>query len=244
MLSALACALRSQLDRLSNACNNVLTLRARMPAPSEYGKSAHWLRHQGQPTAVLCLRPPEKQGLPLLILHDVFRQFVLDLDPKRFGNLAGLSEVSAAKSVADSLCAVMGRPFESEATRRSTFESQTKSLFPNSWEQECSVSSKFEAHKGKIDSCFSVNGVVCIMREDKAEPGQGNGDAYIQLSRGYQMYVTMIGEISQVDLIGEDNPDNLERRLLLHGAPTFLVCVIGESLPFHLAHPYKPAEHL
>ena len=82
------------------------------------------------------------------------------------------------------------------------------------------------------------------MREDKAEPGQGNGDAYIQLSRGYQMYVTMIGEISQVDLIGEDNPDNLERRLLLHGAPTFLVCVIGKSLLFHLAHPYKPAEHL
>jgi len=71
------------------------------------------------------------------------------------------------------------------------------------------------------NASYSINGVWCIIREDKKEPGNG-GDGYMQIARDFQLYVSQLRE--KIDLVLED------------GAPKFL-CIFG-MLPLHFPLPH------
>lgn len=112
----------------------------------------------------------------------------------------------------------MGEAFSEEEapSRTMAFDSCVSSLFskyhvPHEMQTLSKGNSRF------VNDSYSINGILCIIREDK-EPGDG-GDAYMQIARDFQLYVSHL--LKKEDLILED------------GAPTFLLCISG-MLPIHL----------
>ena len=61
--------------------------------------------------------------------------------------------------------------------------------------------------------------VPIALREDKLEFGQGGSDPYMQIARCYDLVVEVLTDHSTKDI----NASNF----LTHGAPCFLICLIG-----------------
>ncbi|KAG8919148.1 hypothetical protein FRC02_001857 [Tulasnella sp. 418] len=179
------------------------------PPPSGYAVRTVWPIWQEKNAAIKCLRPTHQQGLPLQILHGVFRQFRLQAN----GELPATAEAAAAIESASLLCSEMGNSFPDEKARQQRFDECIDSLIGSKkWQRQYTINSKNESRTAIVDRCLIMNDVLCIIREDKVEIGEGN-DVYMQVSRDFQMYISY--------LRGESSP------LLDHGAPTFLVCVFG-----------------
>jgi hypothetical protein len=186
------------------------------PPPSDYAHHSVWSEWQEGDTAILCLRPTDKQGLSLTVLHDVFRQFQVQARTSISNETYGVHAMQSSMR----LCEQMGNAFsEEEAPSRSmAFDSCVSSLFSKYHvPHEMQTSSKDNA--GFLNDSYSINGILCIIREDK-EPGDG-GDAYMQIARDFQLYIYHL--LKKEDHILED------------GAPTFLLCISG-MLPIHFPY--------
>jgi len=180
------------------------------PPPSLYAQHAVWGEWQQKETAILCLRPSGKQGLALSLLHDIFRHFQLQARTPISSNGP---HAAAAMCAAYNLCQQMGDSFINEEARTEAFESCVKSLFPESvWHHQHLMEAESEGHFGYFDASYSIGGILRIIREDNIEPGDG-GDSYMQSARDYQLYISNLRE--------KKDP------FLMHGAPTFLLCVFG-----------------
>jgi hypothetical protein len=182
------------------------------PPPSDYAHHSVWSEWQEDDTAILCLRPTDKQGLSLTVLHDVFRQFQVQARTSISNETYGIHAMQSALR----LCEQMGDAFSEEEapSRTMAFDSCVSSLFSKYHvPHEMQTLSNF----GFLNDSYSVNGILCIIREDK-EPGDG-GDAYMQIARDFQLYVS--------HLLKEEDP------ILEDGAPIFLLCITG-MLPIHL----------
>jgi len=86
-------------------------------------------------------------------------------------------------------------------------------------EAECQLKSTPFGHYGKIDRCIQEADIPIALREDKLELGHEGSDAYMQISRCYDLLIRVLTALSAKN----SNASNF----LTHGAPCFLICLIG-----------------
>jgi len=84
---------------------------------------------------------------------------------------------------------------------------------------ECQLKPTPFGHYGKIDRCIQEADIPIALREDKLDLGHGGSDAYMQISRCYDFLVGVLTSRSN----NYPNASNF----LAHGAPCFLICLIG-----------------
>jgi hypothetical protein len=185
-----------------------------MPVPSSFALA--WAEAQEGPDAILCLRPPEKQGLPLITLHEAFLHFVNESK-----KALPATEVDAFKA-AFQLCDAMARHHDNEIARGVAFN---KALDPfisqDLWLPEITMSGG-PGMSGRLDGALQTEpGVLPLLREDRGELGT-NGDPYMQLSRVFQVFVKW-KESEEQEMIGV-------AKFLLIVAGTcrmYLMCFLG-----------------
>jgi len=196
--------LAKQLYFLAKSKMAIASMRS---PPSEFALS--WAEEH---LDILCMRPTERTGIPLETLHETFYRFRCQAK-KPFEESA--QTISSART-ARCLVRTMGDAFDDEESQTQLFDDCIETLFP--WKMGVSVSPKSERCQGRIDASFTLHGfaVAAILREDKNEPGHG-GDPYMQLARGYHMYVEQL----------KDSTDSDAMLALAHGVPMFLLCVQG-----------------
>ena len=179
------------------------------PSTKSFGARTIWSSYQKTKDGIFCLRPPDKTGLPLIILDDVFRVFCLDIDSEP------PLHTSESAHAASQLCSSMGRQLN-EANRGKDLEECLKGLLGGGWGKQCNLDKK---DSRKQECALEINGRVCLLWQAKSELSS-DGDAYMQVSRAYQMLTEALLETDQ--------------GLLRLGAPTFLVCVVGKSIALGL----------
>jgi len=184
-----------------------------LPAPSDFAKPPVWRKAQ-EATPILCLRPPNARGLPLTTLHHVFRQFHYESSSP----LPTTTETVAVQIAASKLCLRMGEAFKNEAERGEVFDECVNGILEKG-EAECKFQPHPTSHYGKIDRCIREANIPILLREDKQEFGLGGPDAYMQLARCYDLVVGVLTNSIEID----SDANNY----LTHGAPCFLICLMG-----------------
>jgi hypothetical protein len=174
------------------------------PSASEYAKPKIWSAWQQKSTAILNLRPSDKQGLPLAILHPIFTRFRVTVQQQPL--------TAVALRIAYNLCIEMANSFKDEKARRDAFETCIKPFFRGyKFEHEIIVESTFERHDSRVDLLISLNEHPVLGGENKNE--FTTGDAYMKISRVYQTWINHLKD---------ENP-----AMLPHGAPMILTCLMG-----------------
>ncbi|KAG9029951.1 hypothetical protein FRB95_004704 [Tulasnella sp. JGI-2019a] len=195
----------SRLSDVLKLFTSIFEARLTPPPPSEYARASVWKEWQTKEQAILCLRPPRQLGLPLSVLHDVFRKFQLQVDDPLSQTNKGASFLEAAYS----LCNAMGFNFRDVNQRSQAFEQSVQPILKY-WSPEYPVSASAELYGDQVYTWPRQEGVLTVIREGKTELGEGH-DAYMKASRAYQVYVTSLRE--------KKSP------LLDQGAPTFLLAI-------------------
>ncbi|KAG8817439.1 hypothetical protein FRC17_011233 [Serendipita sp. 399] len=170
-----------ELWGLYKSAHEVVLTKQAMPTPSAFGKRNVWPKAQEGPDAILCLRPPDKQGLPLILLHSAFLTFVNELDRP-------LSPADApVLKISRELCKEMAKPYDEDTNSRTdAFNEAIRPVFPTyDWLFEFSLGSQ-PGSSGKLDGALSD---FRILRVDKAELGSNTSDPYMQLARGFQAFI-------------------------------------------------------
>jgi len=150
-----------------------------MPPPSLFALKSHWTRAQQGPNANLCLRPPDKRGLPLITLHEAFLFFVNE-SKKPFP-----AREVAALQAAYHLCTAMAEPYESDSERCFVFN---QVLSPFIYQDEWETKIRFGSEPGE---CGRIGGALsnyALLREYKGELDTG-GDPYMKIACGFQAFV-------------------------------------------------------
>ena len=186
------------------------------PPPSQYNQYKNWAIWQMKDTAIHCGRPPEKRGLELSILDDVFQKFREDAESPWPKTDAG----NDAFQLASLLCQEMPQSYQNEAHRGKTFQSLVEKILSSSshhWSPEVTIKRQGEGESrfARIDTIFAVKGITFVIQETKIELGEGH-DVFMQLCRDYQIYVSSLREAHE---------DHREQ-----GASTFLICLMGELI--------------
>lgn len=194
-------------QKLLPACRALVKLQSVAPSPSQYAQLKNWAHWQAKPTAILCLRPTEKQGLPLSLLHPVFSAFTHQVTNPP---LPDDEDTVAAESAAFLLCQKMGDVFNTEYDRQEVFSACVDGLL-GEWQHHHRIRSVEEGRSARVDGYLRV-GDSATLRVDKLEPGEA-GDPYMQIARSYQILVAHGKEQGWITY--------------KHGTPTFLLCVLG-----------------
>jgi hypothetical protein len=142
------------------------------PPPSDYAHHSVWSEWQGDDTAILCLRPTD------LPLHDVFRQFQVQARTSISNETYGIHAMQSALR----LCEQMGDAFSEEEapSRTMAFDSCVSSLF-SKYHVPHEMQTLSKGNFGFLNDSYSINGILCIIREDNG------GDAYMQIARDFQL---------------------------------------------------------
>ncbi|KAK2460499.1 hypothetical protein APHAL10511_007505 [Amanita phalloides] len=192
-----------------------------LPSPSDFGKDGRWGEEQRKEGHIYCLRPPEARSLPLCILHNVFRQYLLNI--KQPLPLASDTAVTAQR-IATNLCAKMGVSVSNKSTtaHHSRDNKRTKEFdacisdFLGKVEPMYYLNPDRNAHSGIADGALLMNGILIALREMKAEPG-ASGNAYMQVARCYDLAVKVLQQ-------------NRADAYMRQGAPMFLLCIVGPMI--------------
>ncbi|KAF8150245.1 hypothetical protein B0H34DRAFT_679126 [Crassisporium funariophilum] len=187
------------------------------PPPSAMAQKDCWMERQQKYDDLLCMRPTERSGLPIVTLHPAFRNYRQRLRSKTL-----VPPDSVALQVAGALCEVMGGYFQHEKARGEKFDQCVEPLLP-SWRRTV-VTSKSEQTRAEPDRTLDSHGghrrlFWLSVREDNVELGEA-GDAYMQNSRNYHLYVKSL----------QEDPHSESVNFLKHGAPMFLLALIGPTL--------------
>ena len=190
----------------------VRQLQNDLPAPSDFARHEVWPEAQ-KDAPILCLRPPNARGLPLTTLHHVFLRFQHETS-----STLPTTETVAVQIAASELCSRMGEPFEDEASRSKAFDECVSGVLEKG-EVGCQLKPYPSGHHGKIDQCIREANIPIALHEDKLEYGHGGSDAYMKIACCYNLLVGVLTSCSAKD----SNASNF----LTHGAPCFLICLIG-----------------
>jgi len=144
----------------------------------------------------------------------VFLQFQLEaLRP-----LSMTTDTVAAKVAAKDLCYTMGDSFETEEERGIAFDHCVSGVLEKGkagyW-----LSSDSVIHGGKADRCIQEAKIPIALRQHELEFGSGGADAYIQIARTYHLLTIVLTDRAKTDINA--------RSFLAHGAPCFLICLVG-----------------
>ena len=130
------------------------------PTPSEFADSKIWDAWQDRDNAILCLRPAERRGWLIPLMHKAFCDFTRHFHEPHLNQ-----DTAEYLSMADTLCATMPSAFNSEVARRDAFEkvfsSLDKSLTTHTEHQYSAPSiSKVKEPDSRPDvaKCISYNG--------------------------------------------------------------------------------------
>ncbi|KAG8912542.1 hypothetical protein FRC00_004298, partial [Tulasnella sp. 408] len=176
---------KAGIEELSKLYRHQVELKEPIPPPSSYAKNTVWVEWQEKANAILCFRPDGKQGLPLCVLDDVFREF----QQQATAPLPSTPDARRALNAAFNLCYTMPNHFATEADRSEMFDTCLDPILPHqSWRKGVHIRGKTEHLGGHVGRIYEQDGLACILREDKVETGTGD-DVYMQVSRSYQLYV-------------------------------------------------------
>jgi hypothetical protein len=185
------------------------------PPPSEFARASVWPEYQYSEDRFLCGRPIEAMGLPLSTLHNVFRQFYVDL--------CGHDSVTiGARQLAGFLSRTMPSSFSRDGYRnpvqaRSNEFDQWASQFLGYFKRGQTFNSR--GRIGKADGTLFVRDIPIALRSVGAEPGD-SGDIWFKLSCIYDIAATSLDDKS-----GEKMEFFRDQ-----GTPMFLIGVVGELL--------------
>ncbi len=185
----------------------ILVLRAEIYkplSPSSFSKSSGWTHQQNRPAFINCLRPVERSGLPLNLLHPLFAKFLTLIEGAPDSTD---SNFILAQQVAARLCQEMPEAFDSEEARLKTFRRIVLPLF-----KDVGVFGRIQIGSGATDLGIRTSYGVILLGEGKNEPGGGAGDPYMQVAASYDAWARI-----------DDNPQT--------GSPCFVICVDGKSIP-------------
>ena len=199
-------------ERFEKSIRLVRQLQNDLPAPSDFARHSVWPEAQ-KDTPILCLRPPNARGLPLATMHDVFLCFQHEISRS-----LPTTETVAVQIAAWELCSRMGEAFEDEGSRSKAFDECVSGVLEKG-EAERQLKPTPFSHYGKIDRCIQEAHVPIVLREDKLEFGHGGSDAYMQIARCYDLLIGVLTTHSAKN----SNANNF----ITHGAPCFLICLIG-----------------
>lgn len=212
--------LQDALQRARRLVVEKIKVLTAQPPPSKFGvpKIAEVCQRGQRP--IHCLRPRNRRGVPLTMLHDVFLSFARDA-----GREPGTAETFAhdaawtadvfnkAQTAAEELCWRMGDFYKTEAQRRDRFNKTTNALF--TWHTEYEMTTKSELHGGKIDTCsYTPSGQMLVIGEVELESGSTPADAYLQACRVYQILVSKLRD--------QGSP------LVAEGIPAFILTLVGK----------------
>ena len=88
------------------------------PAPCDFADNRIWQVYQAKDDAILCLRPADKRGLPIALMHKTFCDFT-----HHFRQPSLDEHIATYLPMADKLCQTMPSAFDSEVARQDAFES-------------------------------------------------------------------------------------------------------------------------
>ena len=183
-----------------------------LPPPSDFARHSVWPEAQ-KDAPILCLRPPNARGLPLTTLHHVFLHF-----QREISRPLPTTETVAVQIAASVLCSRMGEAFEDETSRSEAFDECVSNILEKGVVERYLRSTPF-GRCGKVYRCIREANIPIAIREDKLEFGHGGSDAYMKIARCYDLIVGVLTSCSAKD----SNASNF----LTHGAPCFLICLIG-----------------
>ncbi|KAK2461026.1 hypothetical protein APHAL10511_006967 [Amanita phalloides] len=180
-----------------------------LPSPSDFGKDGRWGEEQRKECRIYCLRPPEARSLPLCILHDVFRQYLLNI--KQPLPLASDTAITAQR-IAAKLCTNMGVSVSNKSTtaHHSRDNKRTKEFdacisdFLGKFEPMYYLNPGRDAHSGIADGALLMNGILIALREMKADPEI----------------------VAMLKVLRQNRADDYVRQ----GAPMFLLCIVGPMI--------------
>ncbi|KAG8909060.1 hypothetical protein FRC01_007169, partial [Tulasnella sp. 417] len=158
------------LDQLSKLYQSRLEYANALPPPSSYARHSTWAEWQQKSTANLCSRPSDKQGLPLCVLDNAFREF----QQQAMAPLPSTEDARKAMNAAFDLCNTTPDHFALESDRGNAFDECLDPILPLSgWRKEVSMSAPTDLFPGVAGRIYERDGIVCILREDKVETGTG-----------------------------------------------------------------------
>ncbi|KIM29561.1 hypothetical protein M408DRAFT_22895 [Serendipita vermifera MAFF 305830] len=111
-----------------------LALYKRVP-PSTFANGKEWPAQQRRPGAMLCLRPVDKRGLLIYLLHRAFLVF----RTQRLQPLPDGPKAVEAMRAAIILCSTMGNAFSNKDARSLAFSNAVEDLFSD-WQPQVKLS--------------------------------------------------------------------------------------------------------
>lgn len=206
---------KTRLKTLYDLYKELLAADNSPPSASHYAKPGVWLEWQKKPTAILNMRPSFNQGLPISVLHPIFARFRATLQHPSPDTTDPLIH-----HVAFDLCTKMADAYGDERARLAEFEKCIKPLFPErtrtlprwTFQKEVYVQSQRELHASKAGLLIFYDSIPVIGIEAKLE----HGDAYMQLSRLFQTWISQQRETKSSQIP--------------QGAPMIFVGVVGPQL--------------
>ncbi|KAG8838006.1 hypothetical protein FRC18_006839 [Serendipita sp. 400] len=177
-------------------------------APSAFAKSAGWALSQVGPARIDCLRPSDRSGLPISLLHPAFATFMFLVDqPMPFEFNEG---VVKAMEVASKLCMIMPDHFEDQTARKKALFATVQPLFPNRSFLTASFGSA--TPDGAL---INPDGSVDIVIEVKNEPG-ASGDVQMQATRSF--------DAAAIENLADKHGFECSSFVLAVDGPNLLVC--------------------
>ncbi len=172
------------LSTISKLIEDVLTKLNGLPPPSAYARLATWHVWQEKATAILNLRPPTNQGLPIEVLHPVFATFRNDVSSMRLDKWSPKVKVNIASR---ELCEEMACSFEDETARLTKLTELLRGFGLDMQNQYHIQGNSLHETRSARPGLHLSAGKTVLLGELKAE--FENGDPYVQVSRSYQALV-------------------------------------------------------
>ncbi|KAG8906705.1 hypothetical protein FRB99_006303 [Tulasnella sp. 403] len=174
-------------------------------SPSSFCRG-EWVGQQKRPAFINCLRPRERSGLPLKLLHPMFAKFsaLIEGDPNYSD-----PKFILAEQVATELCHEMPQNFGSEDFRLKKFSSIVLPLF-----DEIGTLDRTAIGACQADFGLKIRGIgLVLVGEGRNEPGGGAGDPYMQVAASYDAHAR-------------------RRSNATNGCPCFVISVDGPNILF------------
>lgn len=182
------------------------------PTPVDFADHNKWRIYQELPQAILCLRPADKRGLPITLMHRAFCDFYSDFHDPPLDK-----HTHKYISIASKLCEKMPGAFDSARERQDAFEAIFAPLYRDlglEKRSEFSIQPKFSS--AKESSASVAKGIntkeggdlILLLEVFKLEPTE---DVYMEVCRTFEVYVE----------------DKKNTSLLKFGTPMFLLCILG-----------------
>ena len=157
----------SRLPSTAKLIEAFLIELAGLPEPSLYAHVSTWCVWQERSTAILNLRPPTKQGLPIEVLHPVFATFLHDVKSMQLDEWTPEDDVN---STSIKLCGAMAGSFENEVAQHKELIALLH-CFGLDLQIEFNIQQPLplETHSAQPDLHLSAGGRTVLLGEIKAE---------------------------------------------------------------------------